>query len=81
MLLRRSGAGVFDRTDGLGQALATLFAPEWLAPQNELLALKRAGVAPELVAAARERNLSPEPHAVCDFKAGRGVLWRPGWAA
>jgi Cu(I)/Ag(I) efflux system membrane fusion protein len=32
-----------------GQALATLFAPEWLAPQNELLALQ--GV----VAAARDR--------------------------
>ena len=38
-----------------GQALATLFAPDWLGPQNELLALKRAGVAPELIAAARER--------------------------
>ena len=38
-----------------GQELAVVFAPEWLAPQNELLALKRAGVAPEIVAAARER--------------------------
>jgi Cu(I)/Ag(I) efflux system membrane fusion protein len=38
-----------------GQALATLFAPDWLGPQNELLALKRAGVAPDLIAAARER--------------------------
>lgn len=38
-----------------GQALATIFAPEWLAPQNELLALKRAGVASDLVAAARDR--------------------------
>jgi membrane fusion protein, copper/silver efflux system len=38
-----------------GQALATVFAPEWLAPQNEWLALKRGGAAPELVAAARER--------------------------
>lgn len=38
-----------------GQALATLFAPEWLAPQNELLALQRAGVTPDIVAAARER--------------------------
>jgi Cu(I)/Ag(I) efflux system membrane fusion protein len=38
-----------------GQVLATLFAPDWLGPQNELLALKRAGVAPELVDAARER--------------------------
>lgn len=38
-----------------GQTLATIFAPEWLGPQNELLALKRAGVAPDLVAAARDR--------------------------
>ena len=38
-----------------GQPLAVVFAPEWLAPQNELLALKRAGVAPDIVAAARER--------------------------
>jgi len=38
-----------------GQALATIFAPDWLAPQNEYLALKRAGVSPEIVAAARER--------------------------
>jgi len=38
-----------------GQALATVFAPDWLGPQNELLALKRAGVAPDLIAAARER--------------------------
>lgn len=38
-----------------GQALAVVYAPEWLGPINELLALKRAGVTPELVAAARER--------------------------
>lgn len=38
-----------------GQALATLYAPDWLAPQNELLALKRANAGPELVAAARDR--------------------------
>ncbi len=38
-----------------GQALATVFAPDWLGPQNELLALKRAGVTPDLIAAARER--------------------------
>ena len=31
-------------------------------------------MAKAILAAARERNLSPEPHAVCDFKAGRGVL-------
>jgi Cu(I)/Ag(I) efflux system membrane fusion protein len=38
-----------------GQALATIYAPDWLAPQNELLSLKRAGVGPELIAAARDR--------------------------
>jgi Cu(I)/Ag(I) efflux system membrane fusion protein len=38
-----------------GQALATIFAPEWLGPQNELLALKRAGVSQDLIAATRER--------------------------
>jgi Cu(I)/Ag(I) efflux system membrane fusion protein len=38
-----------------GQALATIFAPEWLGPQNELLALQRAGASPDLIAAARER--------------------------
>jgi Cu(I)/Ag(I) efflux system membrane fusion protein len=38
-----------------GQALATVFAPEWLGPQNEWLALKRSGVSDDVVAAARER--------------------------
>ncbi|MES2226770.1 MAG: efflux RND transporter periplasmic adaptor subunit [Pseudomonadota bacterium] len=38
-----------------GQALATVFAPDWLGPQNELLALKRAGVSEDLIAAARDR--------------------------
>lgn len=38
-----------------GQTLATIFAPDWLGPQNELLALQRAGVAPDLIAAARDR--------------------------
>jgi Cu(I)/Ag(I) efflux system membrane fusion protein len=38
-----------------GQTLATIFAPDWLGPQNEWLALQRAGAAPELIAAARER--------------------------
>ena len=38
-----------------GQALATVFAPDWLGPQNELLALKRSGAPPDLVAAARDR--------------------------
>jgi Cu(I)/Ag(I) efflux system membrane fusion protein len=39
-----------------GQALATVFAPEWLGPLNEIVALNRAGAAPELLAAARERT-------------------------
>jgi membrane fusion protein, copper/silver efflux system len=38
-----------------GQALATVYAPDWLAPQNELLALKRANAGPELLLAARDR--------------------------
>ena len=38
-----------------GQMLATIFAPDWLAPQNELLALKRAGVGADVIAAARDR--------------------------
>jgi len=41
-----------------GQALATIFAPDWLAPQNELLALKRAGVSEDLLNAARQRMLA-----------------------
>ncbi len=38
-----------------GQGLATIYAPDWLGPQNEYLALKRAGVSQDLLAAARER--------------------------
>jgi Cu(I)/Ag(I) efflux system membrane fusion protein len=38
-----------------GQPLATVFAPDWIGPQNELIALKRAGVPDDLVAAARAR--------------------------
>ena len=39
-----------------GQPMATVFAPEWLGPLNEIAALKRAGAPPELLAAARERT-------------------------
>lgn len=39
-----------------GQPLVTIFAPDWLAPLNELLALQRSGAAPELVGAARDRT-------------------------
>ena len=38
-----------------GQALATIFAPDWLGPQNEWLALQRSGAPADLIAAARER--------------------------
>ncbi|AMO24588.1 efflux RND transporter periplasmic adaptor subunit [Ramlibacter solisilvae] len=38
-----------------GQPLATIYAPDWLGPQNEYLALKRAGVSEDILAAARER--------------------------
>ena len=38
-----------------GQALATVFAPEWLGPQNEWLALQRVGVSSDLLMAARDR--------------------------
>jgi len=39
-----------------GQALGTVFAPEWLGPLNDIAALKRSGASAELVAAARERT-------------------------
>ena len=39
-----------------GQALGIVFAPEWLGPLNEIVALKRSGASPELVSAARERT-------------------------
>ena len=38
-----------------GQPLATIYAPDWLGPQNEYLALRRAGVSRDVVAATRER--------------------------
>lgn len=39
-----------------GQVLGTVFAPEWLGPLNDIVALKNAGVSPELLDAARERT-------------------------
>lgn len=39
-----------------GQALGTVFAPEWLGPLNDIVALRRAGAAAELLTAARERT-------------------------
>ena len=38
-----------------GQALATVFAPDWLGPQNELIALERSGASADIVSAARDR--------------------------
>ena len=38
-----------------GQGLVTIHAPEWLAPQNEYLALRRSGASQDLVEAARSR--------------------------
>jgi membrane fusion protein, copper/silver efflux system len=39
-----------------GQALVTIFAPDWLAPLNELVVLKRSGASEDLVAAAHART-------------------------
>ena len=39
-----------------GQALGTVFAPEWLGPLNDIAALKRSGAALDLLSAARERT-------------------------
>ena len=38
-----------------GQPLATVFAPDWIGPQNELIALERSGASADLIAAARDR--------------------------
>ena len=58
-----------------GQALGTVFAPEWLGPLNEIVALKRAGVSTELLAAARERtramSIPPELRASGRRRAAR----------
>lgn len=55
-----------------GQALAAVFAPEWLGPLNDIAALKRAGAEPELLAAARERTraLSIPPELVRQVEEG-----------
>jgi len=55
-----------------GQVLGTVFAPEWLGPLNEIVALKRAGVSAELLDAARERTraLSIPPELVRQAEAG-----------
>ncbi|HYD75309.1 efflux RND transporter periplasmic adaptor subunit [Ramlibacter sp.] len=61
-----------------GQVLATLYAPDWLAPLNELVALQRAGASQELVLAARERTraLSIPQDLVRQAEAGGSVTGR-----
>lgn len=39
-----------------GQPLGTVFAPEWLGPLNDIVALRRSGASAELLAAAHERT-------------------------
>ncbi|MBW8755998.1 MAG: efflux RND transporter periplasmic adaptor subunit [Burkholderiales bacterium] len=39
-----------------GQVLCTVFAPDWLGPLNDIVALKRAGASADLLAAAKERT-------------------------
>jgi Cu(I)/Ag(I) efflux system membrane fusion protein len=39
-----------------GQALGTVFAPEWLGALHEVASLKRSGAEPEILAAAKERT-------------------------
>jgi Cu(I)/Ag(I) efflux system membrane fusion protein len=39
-----------------GQVLGTVFAPDWLGPLNDIVALKKAGASAELLSAARERT-------------------------
>jgi Cu(I)/Ag(I) efflux system membrane fusion protein len=39
-----------------GQALGTVFAPDWLGPLHDIVALKRSGASPDLLAAAKDRT-------------------------
>ncbi len=56
-----------------GQALATVYAPDWLGPLNELAALQRAGASADLLAAARDRTraLSIPPELLRAVEAGQ----------
>jgi len=57
-----------------GQMLATVFAPDWLGPLNEIVALKRSGAAPELLAAALERTRAMSIPAELARQAAEGVV-------
>ena len=61
-----------------GQALATVYAPDWLAPIGELVALERAGASPDLVEAARQRTraLSIPPELVRESERAGQALAR-----
>ena len=64
--------------------LATVFAPDWLGPLNEIVALKRAGVSQDLLAAARERTraLSIPPELVRQSEGDRSRRRRDSpWCA
>jgi Cu(I)/Ag(I) efflux system membrane fusion protein len=56
-----------------GQVLATVYAPDWLGPLNEVAALKRAGASADLLAAARDRTraLSIPPELLRQVEAGQ----------
>ncbi len=56
-----------------GQVLATVYAPDWLAPLNELAALQRAGASADLLAAARDRTraLSIPPELLRQVEQGQ----------
>jgi len=56
-----------------GQALATVFAPDWLGPLNEIVALKRSGASPELLAAALERSRAMSIPAELARQAAEGL--------
>nr|WP_320012567.1 heavy metal translocating P-type ATPase [uncultured Desulfobulbus sp.] len=62
---------VYGRTPSIGED--TILAMAATAESHNHHPMAKA-----ILAAAEERNLSPEPHAVCDFKAGRGVLCTVG---
>ncbi|MGE4560044.1 MAG: heavy metal translocating P-type ATPase [Desulfobulbus sp.] len=62
---------VFGRTPSMsGDAILAMAATAESHNQHPM--------AKAILAAARDRELNPEPHAVCDFKAGRGVLCTVG---
>lgn len=57
-----------------GQALATVFAPDWLGPLNDIVALRKAGASAELLAAARERTRAMSIPAELVHQAEEGAM-------